>query len=62
MGATPKTRRSSSKKKRRMASYRWAKAKLAKLVTLPSGKKVPSHMVTPENPTKNGITFVTKKK
>ena len=71
MAATPKHRRSSSKKRSTMASNRYDVTlnKLRKMkrkggsvvhLSAETGKMVPSHMVTPENPTYKGIKVITK--
>lgn len=60
MGAAPKRKMSSSRKKRRLA-HQW-KAKLPQLVTTTGGKLVPAHTVTPENTTYKGIKFLRSKK
>jgi len=57
MAATPKSRGSKSRRDRKRSQPRH-KAKKIQLTKLPSGKMVPTHMVTPENPTKNGIRFL----
>jgi ribosomal protein L32 len=72
MAATPKHRRSSSKRRSTKASNRYdvtltkfrkMKKKGGKVVHLSSetGKMVPSHMVTKDNPTYKGIKVITKK-
>lgn len=55
-----KTRASGSKKRRKLA-HRW-KAKLPQLVKTSSGKLVPAHTVTPENPVYKGTKFMRAKK
>lgn len=60
MAATPKHRRSKSKQ-RSTRSQKAHKPQLPKLVTLGSGKRVPSHRVTADNPTKKGVKFVKNK-
>jgi len=72
MAATPKHRRSSSKRRSTQASNRYdvvlnkfrkMKRKGGKVVKLSSetGKFVPPHMVTPDSPTYKGIKVITKK-
>jgi len=72
MAATPKHRRSSSKKRSTQASNRYdvvlnkfrkIKKKGGKVVTLSTetGKFVPPHMVTPDSPEYRGIKVITKK-
>lgn len=73
MAATPKHRRSSSKRRSTRASNRYdvvlnkfrkMKKKGGKVVHLSkeTGKYVPSHMVTPDSPTYKGIKVITKDK
>lgn len=73
MAATPKHRRSSSKKRSTRASnrydvtlnkYRKIKRHGGKVLHLSkeTGKMVPPHMVTPDSPSYRGIKVITKKK
>lgn len=72
MAATPKHRRSSSKRRSTMASNRYdvelnkhrvIKKKGGKRLQLSqeTGKLVPPHMVTPDRPTYRGIKVINKK-
>lgn len=59
MAAGPKRKMSSSRKGRRLA-HQW-KAKLPQLTTTASGKMVPTHTVTPDNPVYKGVKFLRTK-
>ncbi len=61
MAGTPKRRMTSSRKRRRNSQPIY-QAELPQLTKLPSGKLVPTHMVTPENPVYKGVKFLKVKR
>lgn len=62
MAATMKHRRSKTRQRTTRASWHYKITKLPQLIMLESGKRVPRHMVTPENPSKNGVVFLRTKR
>lgn len=59
--AVPKTQRSSSKKRSRHSQPKF-KVSRPQLTRTKSGKLVPMHMVTPDNPFHKGTKFINPKK
>lgn len=62
MAATVKHRRSKTRQRKVRGARHYKITELPQLVVLESGKRVPRHMVTPDNPTKNGVKFLRTKK
>jgi ribosomal protein L32 len=62
MSATPKHKRSKRRQRNRRSQPDYKITTLPQLITLPSGKRVPRHMVTVENPIKKGVRFLPSKK
>lgn len=60
MASTPKHRGSSRRRDNRRSHSR--KVSKPSLVKLGSGKRVPAHMVTPDNPSKGDVRFLATKK
>jgi ribosomal protein L32 len=62
MSGLPKKRRSKARQRTSRFTHDKQKANAVNLVELPSGKRVPRHMVTKDNPTHKGVKFIRSKK